>query len=649
MKKFWEEIKRRKVFQFAAIYAVAAWVIVQISVAVFPALLLPDWAVRLVVIIAVLGFPLVLILAWAHETSPVGTAAKAGTSEVQPLPDCPSLAVLPFSNISSDPEQEHLADSLTEDLITDLSKHAKLDVIARNSTFTYKGRAVDVRQVGQDLGVHLVLEGSLRKARDMVRFTAQLIDARTGHHLWADRQDINIADELAAQDSICRSITDNIVSVLFKESGQLGAPAPKDSTPAMPFLINTSPYKTKYTQVDGLNIAYNERGAGPHNFVFVPGMISHLELMDNMPTVASIPSLLSSLGHVVTFDKRGQGMSDPIKGAPDLDERMNDVRAVMDAVGLDKAILVGSSEGAPMSLLFAATYPERVQGLILIGGCARWAAADDYSIGISTEDIGRSLSQWGTGALRNVFNPEVPEEAISTDAMAALERLIATPASLEAQIKLIQTVDVRHILPMVQVPTLVMHMRKDNAVPRRLAKYMADHIPGAEYYEMPGMGHMSFPGKPEHLEKIRQFCAAVEDHARETESILATVLAVRGHADEIKQIAQKFAPNNICETEDGATVLTFDGPSRAVRCAQALAKEHPSEDLCPSLHTGLVEINGSQAKGQAVLQALDNMAFATRGQPLMTPELYELVKLSSLQISPFEGGPSDRSFFVVKP
>ncbi|TNE56538.1 MAG: alpha/beta fold hydrolase, partial [Alphaproteobacteria bacterium] len=513
------------------------------------------------------------------------------------------------------------------------------------------GRAVDVRDVGKDLGVHLVLEGSLRKARDMVRFTAQLIDARTGHHLWADRQDLDISDELAAQDAICRSITQNIILTLFEDAAPEALPIPKIDVDKSPFLLSANPYETKYTQVDGLNIAYNERGKGTLNFVFVPGMVSHLELMDNMPGVTSIPAHLSSLGHVVAFDKRGQGMSDPVKGTPDLEERMNDVRAVMDAAGLEKAFIVGSSEGAPMSLLFAATHPERVQGLILIGGCARWTIADDYSIGISADDIEHRLGQWGTGALRKTFNPEVSEEVVSTASMAALERLIATPASLEAQIKLIQTIDVRHILPMVQVPTLVMHMRNDYAVPRRLAKYMAQHIPGAEYYEMPGEGHTSFPGQPEHLEKIRHFCLQIEDRAQETEAILATILAVRGGGAEAQQTARRFNPNNICETTDGTLVLTFDGPSRAVRCAQALAQAQAEEissgELKQSLHTGLVEIVGQQVQGRAVEQTLDNLAFVPAGKPLLTPELFELVQHSSLHLSPFKSEQTGREFFVA--
>jgi adenylate cyclase len=220
---FWEEVKRRKVVRVAVAYSVAAWLLIEIVVTVEAPLNLPGWVDTFVIVLLVAGFPLALILSWAYDLTPSGIertmhlensdeVSQPSTAKVSQeqetalivLPD--SLAVLPFANMSDDPEQEYFSDGLTEDIITDLSLIPGLFVIARNSTFTYKDRSIDVRQLGEELGVRYVLEGSVRKSADQVRVTAQLIEAASGHHLWAKKYDRSLEDVFAVQDELTKEI-----------------------------------------------------------------------------------------------------------------------------------------------------------------------------------------------------------------------------------------------------------------------------------------------------------------------------------------------------------------------------------------------------------------------------------------------------------
>jgi len=220
---FWEEFKRRKVGRVAVGYAVVAWLLVQIVVTVEAPLNLPGWMDTVVIVLVVVGFPLALILSWAFDLTPAGIErtkrtesadgisrhSNAATSREQESPTnvlpC-SLAILPFANMSDDPEQEYFSDGLTEDIITDLSLIPGLFVIARNSAFSYKGKSVDVRQLGEEMGVRYVLEGSVRKSSDQVRVTAQLIEAASGHHLWARKYDKGLENVFAVQDELTREI-----------------------------------------------------------------------------------------------------------------------------------------------------------------------------------------------------------------------------------------------------------------------------------------------------------------------------------------------------------------------------------------------------------------------------------------------------------
>ncbi len=235
---FWEEVKRRKVVRVAVVYSVAAWLLVEIVVTVEAPLNLPGWMDTFVIVLVGVGFPLALILSWAYDLTPTGIErtkhlessdeiSQESTSAVSQEQESPlnvlpySLAVLPFANMSDDPEQEYFSDGLTEDIITDLSLIPGLFVIARNSTFTYKGKSVDARRLGEELGVRYVLEGSVRKSANQVRVTAQLIEAASGHHLWAKKYDRGLGDVFAVQDELTKEIVTALdVELVSGEKGR---------------------------------------------------------------------------------------------------------------------------------------------------------------------------------------------------------------------------------------------------------------------------------------------------------------------------------------------------------------------------------------------------------------------------------------------
>lgn len=260
VKQFFVELKRRKVYRVAVAYIVVAWILIQVATQVFPFFEIPNWTVRLVVLVLVLGFPIAIILAWAYDITPLGIkrtediasgplgtdpkpsgAAPNSLSETSPgyavAEGRPSIAVLPFSNMSGDPEQDYFSDGITEDLITDLSKVSGLFVVARHSAFAYKGRAITVQQIGHELGVGFMLEGSIRKADSRVRVTAQLIDSRNGGHVWADRFDRELRDIFALQDEITQAIVEQLKVKLLPQERQAIAQAPTGNVEAYTYYL----------------------------------------------------------------------------------------------------------------------------------------------------------------------------------------------------------------------------------------------------------------------------------------------------------------------------------------------------------------------------------------------------------------------------
>jgi class 3 adenylate cyclase/pimeloyl-ACP methyl ester carboxylesterase len=413
---------------------------------------------------------------------------------------------------------------------------------------------------------------------------------------------------------------------------------------------------TRYAVSGEVNIAFQTMGDGPIDIVLVPGIISHVEFLHEFSEYTAFLRRLSKFARVVTFDKRGQGLSDKISGAPSLEERMDDLRAIMDAIGSQRASLLGVSEGSPMSALFAATYPERVSQLILYGGFAR--NTDAWGSDCSTERVSRHIQRWGSGSLMKLVNPSRAEEQEALNQFAKFERLSASPGAYKAIVLLNMLIDVRAILPTVRIPTLVLHRRNDALVPVELGRDLAAQIPNAKFIEYPGNSdHLYFSGDVEGmLGDIEEFITGHrESSSADLERVLATVLftdivdstrsaaemgdqtwrrLLDSHDELAKQMVEKHRGTFIKSTGDGI-LATFDGPGRAVRCALAFEKasRQIGLPLRAGLHTGEIEIRGRDIGGIAVHAAARVMAQSNPDEVLVSRVVTDLVAGAGLKFS----------------
>ena len=274
-------------------------------------------------------------------------------------------------------------------------------------------------------------------------------------------------------------------------------------------LTAPSPHETKFANSQGLRIAYNERGTGAPTVVCAPGIISHLNMTANLPVTRDTYASLAEFAHVIVFDKRGQGLSDPTMSSPNLEERTNDIEAVMDDAGVGRCILLGVSEGGPMCLHFAYSHPERVQALVLVGTTARWVQSEDYPIGLALGDLENLPRAWGRGTLRDMFFPSISRQEIDDDTYKSFENLIASTNAIRQIVDMMIGTDVRPLLPEIRVPALVVHFTGDLAVPIRLGRYLAEHLPNAEFLEVNAVDHVDIARSPDAVAHIRDFCERV--------------------------------------------------------------------------------------------------------------------------------------------
>jgi class 3 adenylate cyclase/esterase/lipase len=411
---------------------------------------------------------------------------------------------------------------------------------------------------------------------------------------------------------------------------------------------------THYVFSGDVSIAYQVMGDGAFDIIMVPGLVSHVEFMHESPGYTAFLRRLSTFARVITFDKRGQGLSDRISGAPSLEERVDDFRAVMDAVGSKRAAVIGFSEGGSMSAVFAATYPERVSKLLLFGGFATAASlTDDIE-----ERIAQRVKSWGTGAS---FKTLCPSQAMNPDAIdlaAKFERLSASPGAIKAASILNCQIDVRPILSSIQSPTLVLHRRGDLQVPIEAGRSLARQIPNAKFIEYAGEDHLFWSGDVEALlGDIEVFITGHrENSSPDLERVLATVLftdivdstrtaAAMGdqtwrrlldsHDQLAKQTIEKHRGNLIKTTGDGI-LATFDGPGRAVRCALAFGAAAASQIGLPlraGLHTGEIEMRGVDIGGIAVHAAARVMAQSQPREVLVSRVVTDLVAGAGLKFA----------------
>ena len=416
----------------------------------------------------------------------------------------------------------------------------------------------------------------------------------------------------------------------------------------------TSP-ETRYALSGDVNIAYQTIGDGPIDLVVVPGVVSHMDFLHEFAGYTAFLHRLSKFARVITFDKRGQGLSDRISGAPSLEQRMDDVRAVMDEVGSSRAALMGFSEGCAMSAIFAASCPERVSHLICFGGFARYA--DLFGTSDRDQAILESMKLWGTGAFVAGIFPSQPANPGALAQFAKFERLSSTPGSFKALSLLNSQIDIRSILPTVRVPTLVLHRATDAMIPVQLGRDLASQIPEARYIEYPDGDHMYFTGDVEALHgDIEEFITGHrESHSVDLERVLATVLftdivdstrsaaemgdqawrrLLDSHDQLAKHMVEKHRGIFVKSTGDGI-LATFDGPGRGVRCALAFgtASKQIGLPLRAGLHTGEIEIRGLDIGGIAVHAAARVMAKSGSSEVLVSRVVTDLVAGAGLKFS----------------
>jgi class 3 adenylate cyclase len=385
--------------------------------------------------------------------------------------------------------------------------------------------------------------------------------------------------------------------------------------------------ETKYAQSGDVGIAYQEVGSGPFDLLLVPGFISHLEQAWEHPAYSRFLQRLASFSRLILFDKRGTGLSDRIVELPTLEQRMDDVRAVMDAAGSKRAALFGISEGGPMSVLFAATHPARASSLVLYGSIARGAWAPDYPWGTKLNDRWEGWLQgwrnhWGGPYGLENWAPSVADDAQFQQWWAKYLRLGASPSSAINIFRMNAAIDVRDILPAVRVPTLVLHRSGDRAIEIEQGRYLARHIPGAKFVELAGDDHLWWVGDSESIvDQIQEFLTG-ERPGFEPDRVLATILFTdivesTKHAAEIgdRRWRDLLDRHNVLmhmeigrsrgtvvkSTGDGF-LATFDGPARAIRCACAMHEQVRllGIRIRSGLHTGEVEIMDGDVGGIAV-------------------------------------------------
>ena len=416
--------------------------------------------------------------------------------------------------------------------------------------------------------------------------------------------------------------------------------------------------QTHYVQNGDVNIAYQVVGGGDLDIVFVMGWVSHLEYFWEEPHFAVFLNRLASFSRLILFDKRGTGLSDrvPLSKLPTLEQRMEDVHAVMDAVGSERAVLIGVSEGGPMCSLFAATYPERTVALVMIGTYAKRIRDEDYPWGVSPEDRDAFFElmqrDWGKPVGIEERAPSLANDEDFRDWWATYLRMGASPGAAVALTKMNAEIDVRNVLPSVRVPTLVIHRSGDLCLKVEEGRYVASQIPGSKYIELGGIDHLPFVGEQDEiLDPIEDFLTGLRQ-TKEYDRVLATVLSVK-IVDETNDQAFARAQAHIRRQlelfkgreipfEDGGVLATFDGPARAIRCTAAIMglAERLNVTLKTGLHTGECDVFEQQYSGFAVELAQKIADMSELGTTLVSRTVKDLVAGSGLVFEEF----GNRSF-----
>jgi class 3 adenylate cyclase len=414
----------------------------------------------------------------------------------------------------------------------------------------------------------------------------------------------------------------------------------------------------RYARSGDLSIAYQVTGGGPLDLVFVCGFVSHQETLWEHPRPAHFAKRLESFSRLVLYDKRGQGLSDRPTGPPTLEESMDDLRAVLDAVGMERVALFGVSEGGPLCQLFAATYPDRVSAMAVYGTYARVTVAPGYDVGLPPEVLegfGQVLADdWGGPTAIHLFAPTLADDPAFRRWWARLLRSGTSPQGASALLKLYSELDTRHVLPSISAPTLVVHRKGDLMVPLAQARYLAEHIPGARYVELDG-DHLMVAGDQDALlDEVEEFLTGAR-HVREPDRILATVMftdivssteraaelgdsrwreLLESHDALVRRQLDRHRGRPVKNLGDGF-LATFDGPARAIRCAGAISEEvrRLGVEIRAGLHTGECEAMGEDVGGMAVHIGARVGAKAQAGEVLVSSTVKDLVVGSGIEFA----------------
>jgi pimeloyl-ACP methyl ester carboxylesterase len=415
--------------------------------------------------------------------------------------------------------------------------------------------------------------------------------------------------------------------------------------------------ETRYAKSGDLNIAYQVVGEGPLDLIYVPGWISNVELMWDEPSHAHVLERLTRFSRLIAFDKRGTGLSDPVPPdrLPTLEERMDDVRAVLDAADSEQAAFFGFSEGGLMSVLFAATYPQRTSALVLYGVFAKRIWSPDYPWAPKPDDRAREIEElernWAERMDLDKLAPS--EDDAFKDRMATYFRRSASPGAAAALMRMNTQIDVRDVLPTIHAPTLVLHRRDDLDASVEEGRWIAGRIPGAKFVELPGDAHTLWAGNTDEIvDEIEEFLTGAR-RGPEPDRVLATVLftdivgstekatelgdrrwreLLERHHSIVRQQLTRYNGREVDTAGDGF-LATFDGPARAIRCASAVQRVMPGIGLevRAGVHTGECELHGEKVAGIAVHTGARVLSHAGSGEVLVSSTVKDLVAGSGIE------------------
>ena len=441
------------------------------------------------------------------------------------------------------------------------------------------------------------------------------------------------------------------------------------------------PPETRYARSGEIHLGYQVVGDGPFDLVLLDQWFSNVDALWRVAPINRFVQRLASFARVILLDKRGTGISDPVPlgGLPTLEEWMDDIRAVMDEVGSEQAALVSGIGGCYLTLLFAATYPRRTRALVLVDGYARMTGAPDYLPHLphtmTEATVGQIRDAWGQGGMLRAFAPAEYRDAALARTYAWYERQSASPAAAFAIGRILYESDVRRILPAIRVPTLVITHPNSARVPPAHGQYLAEHIPGARHLELPGTGNFIWAGDQARMAaELQEFLTGAAPMP-EVERVLATVLFtdIVGSTERARSLGdhawkellerhyaiarrqlERFRGRQIVTTGDGL-LATFDGPARAIRCAQAMVADmrELGLEIRAGLHTGEIELEGADVRGLAVHIGARIAALAEAGEVLVSSTVKDLVVGSGIEFEdhgahPLKGVADEWRLYAVR-